>query len=105
VHNHDYPEPLTPGAIYELYVEIWPTSLILPACYRLTLDVQGHDYVYPGAVAAQPGLATPFTGSGPFLHNDTHARPADVDASTVTVHTGPAHPSHLLMPVVKANHG
>jgi predicted acyl esterase len=49
VHTHDHAEPLTPGVVYELDVEIWPTSLIVPEGYRLTLDVQGHDDVHPGA--------------------------------------------------------
>ncbi|MDF2826214.1 MAG: peptidase, partial [Mycobacterium sp.] len=101
VHRHDRPEPLTPERIYELDVEIWPTSLVLPAGYRLSLDVQGHDYVYPGPAGTQPGLPAPFTGSGPFLHNDDGDRPADVYAGTVTVHTGPTHPSHLLVPLIR----
>ncbi|OBB81480.1 hypothetical protein A5760_16490 [Mycobacterium colombiense] len=102
VHRHEQPEPLTPGAVYELDVEIWPTSLALPRGYTLTLDVQGHDYIYPGAAGAQPGLATPFTGSGPFLHNDERDRPADIYTGTVTVHTGPQYQSYLVIPVVSA---
>jgi hypothetical protein len=64
--------------------------------------VQGHDYVYPGAAATQPGLTTPFTGSGPFLHNDDRDRPADIYGGTVTVHSGTDHPAHLLLPVITA---
>lgn len=100
VHRHDRPEPLTPEMIYELDVEVWPTSLILPIGYTLVLDVQGHDYVYPGVAGTQPGLVTPFTGSGPFLHNDDRNRPPTVYAGNVTVHTGPAHQSHLLIPML-----
>jgi len=57
VHRHDRTEPLTPAKVYEVNVEIWPTSVTLPAGYALTLDVQGHDYVYPGAAAMQPSFS------------------------------------------------
>jgi putative CocE/NonD family hydrolase len=103
VHRHDRPAALTLGAVYELDVEIWPTSLILPRGYALTLDVQGHDYVYPGAATAQPGFAAPFTGSGPFLHNDERDRPAEIYAGTVTVHSSADRPSQLLLPVIPAS--
>jgi len=97
VHTHDHAEPLTPGVVYELDVEIWPTSLIVPEGYRLTLDVQGHDDVHPGATPTKPA---PWTGSGPFLHNDADDRPADVFGGTVTLHTGERFDSHLLLPVL-----
>jgi hypothetical protein len=65
--------------------------------------VQGHDYVYPGAATAQPGFAAPFTGSGPFLHNDERDRRAEIYAGTVTVHSSADRPSQLLLPVIPAS--
>lgn len=103
VHPHDRVEPLEPGTVYEVDVEILPTSLNLPAGYTLALDVQAHDYVHPPAVEAakaHPNLQVHFTGSGPFLHNDDATRPDDVYAGTLTLHTGPDHPSHLILPVI-----
>jgi predicted acyl esterase len=103
VHPHDRVEPLKPGTVYEVDVEILPTSLNLPAGYKLTLDVQAHDYVYPPAVEqakAHPNLRVAFTGSGPFLHNDPATRPDDIYAGTVTLHTGPEHASYLIIPVI-----
>jgi len=97
VHTHDHAEPLTPGVVYELDIEIWPTSLVVPEGYSLTLDVQGHDYVYPGAA---PSVYPPWTGSGPFIHNDANDRPVNVFGGTVTLHTGDRHNSHLLLPVI-----
>ena len=85
VHRHDRAEPLNPGTVYELDVEILPTSLVPPAGYTLTLDVQGHDY-----------------GPGSFPHNDPRDRPADVYGGTVTLHTGPEHASCLLLPVIRS---
>ena len=101
VHPHDRADPLTPATVYELDIEILPTSLVLPAGYTLMLDVQAHDYVYPRSVAeAHPNLSMPFTGSGPFLHNDAHDRPDDIYGGTVTLHTGPQHASYLLLPLI-----
>jgi len=97
VHSHERREPLTPGVVYELDVELWPTSLVIPEGYSLVLDVQGHDYLYPGAT---PTMQMPFTGSGPFIHVDANDRPADIFGGTVTLHTGEDHPSHILLPFV-----
>ncbi len=47
-HTHDEVQPLKPGQVYELDVEIWPTSIVVPAGYRIALSVRGRDYVYPG---------------------------------------------------------
>lgn len=103
MHPHDRIEPLEPGTVYEVDVEILPTSLNLSAGYKLTLDVQAHDYVYPPAVEearAHPNLRVAFTGSGPFLHVDPDTRPDDVYAGTVTLHTGPVRASYLTLPVI-----
>ncbi|WP_370105550.1 CocE/NonD family hydrolase [Streptacidiphilus sp. BW17] len=106
VHRHDHAEPLIPGTVYELDVEIWPTSLHLTAGHILTLDIQAHDYVHPGAVAeVRPDLQIPFTGSGPFLHNDPDDRPDDIHQGTLTLHTGGPHASRLLLPVVSVQPG
>jgi predicted acyl esterase len=49
-HPHDRVEPLTPGQVYECDVEILPTSIVLPAGWRLALTVRGKDYEYTGEV-------------------------------------------------------
>ncbi|WP_228559360.1 CocE/NonD family hydrolase [Catenulispora pinisilvae] len=103
LHPHDRVEPLKPGTIYEVDVEILPTSLMLPAGFTLALDVQAHDYVHRPAVEEAEAHANPrtsFTGSGPFLHADPTTRPDEVYAGTVTVHTGPEYASHLILPVI-----
>ncbi len=103
VHPHDKAEPLTPGAIYELDVEILPTSLILPAGYRLVLDVQGHDYYYPHSTDEHGNdisMNTPNTGCGPFLHTEPDDRPREIFGGRIRVHTGGKYPSHVLVPVI-----
>ena len=89
------------GQGYELDVEIWPTSIVVPAGYRLALTVRGRDYEYPGGPGAGLGIfATAFTGCGPFLHNDSRDRPPEIFGKTVTVHGGASRPSHVLLPIV-----
>lgn len=99
-HTHDRIEPLEPGDIYEVDVEIWPTSLIVPAGYRLVLQVRGSDYEWDGPPAFLKQFKNPLRGCGPFLHDDPTTRPADVFNNEVTIHTGTPHPSHLLLPVI-----
>lgn len=103
-HPHDRAEPLVPGEIYELDIEIWPTSIVLPAGYRLALTVRGRDYVYPGATdeIRLTTFKNALTGSGPFLHDDPADRAVESLAGAVTVWTGPAWPSRLLVPVIPA---
>lgn len=101
-HTHDREEPLTPGEVYELDIEIWPTSIVVPAGYRMGLTIRGSDYEYEGELEENK-LATfknQLTGVGPFLHDDPIDRPPDVFGGHVTVHTGPSYPSRLLVPIL-----
>ncbi|MFJ4851757.1 MULTISPECIES: CocE/NonD family hydrolase [unclassified Streptomyces] len=99
-HTHDRVKPLTPGAVVSLDIEIWPTSVVVPAGYRLALTVTGRDFELPGTGPWPQVYGVPMKGHGIFLHNDPDDRPADVFAGTTTLVTGPAHPSHLLLPFV-----
>jgi uncharacterized protein len=92
-HTHDALEPLVPGEVYEIDVEIWPASLALPAGWRLALTLQGVDFQRPGEAGAQ-------RGSGWFLHDDPEDRPPARFHGRHTVHSGPARPAHLLLPVL-----
>ena len=100
-HTHDERQPLTPGRVYELDVEIWPTSIVVPAGHRLALTVRGRDYEHPGGPGA--GLAVlgdVFTGVGPFQHNDPRDRPPEIFGKKVTLHCGPGRQAHVLLPIV-----
>ncbi len=100
-HTHDEQQPLKPGTVYELNVEVWPTCIVIPAGHRLALTVRGRDYEYPGGPAVGLGtLGAVFTGVGPFKHDDPRDRPADVFGGTVTLHCGPSRPAHVLLPVI-----
>lgn len=105
-HPHTSRQPLEPGTTYEVEVEIWPTSLVLPPGYRLAVTVQGHDFEYAGAPAALSNIRGALRGSGPFVHDDPVDRPAhDATRSTagagVTLHTGTDTPSRLLVPFIR----
>jgi predicted acyl esterase len=92
---------LTPGQVYELDVEILPTSIVLPKGWRLGLCVRGRDYEYEGEVGAfgqQFYYAT--RGTGGMTHQDERDRPAAVFDNTVVLHTGGDRASYLLLPIV-----
>src|SRR5262249_38265740 len=52
-----YCQPLKPGAIYEVDLEIWPMGLALPKGWRLTLAIQGNDFERAGATGPLRGVA------------------------------------------------
>jgi uncharacterized protein len=90
-HTHDAVEQLTPGQVYELEVEIWPTSIVVPPGYRLALSIRGKDYEYEGDASK---------GCGPFIHNDPRDRPPELYGGKVTVHCGGQRGAYLLAPVI-----
>jgi len=100
-HPHDRTEPLEPGIVYELDVEIVPTCIVVPAGYRLDLWVRGKDYEYRGPLDEYGQTFYYATkGTGGMTHADPDDRPEDVFGGTVTIHVGPEHESHLLIPVI-----
>jgi predicted acyl esterase len=102
-HTHDEKQPLEPGRVYELDVEIWPTCIVVPPGYRIGLTVRGRDYEYPGGPGPGLGvLGAVFTGVGPFKHDDARDRPPEIFGKNVTLHCGPGRPAHVLLPVIPA---
>lgn len=100
-HAHDEKRPLRPGEIAELDVEIWPTSIVVPAGYRIALTVRGRDYLWQKTTGARlSNFKNELTGCGPFLHDDPRDRPEAVFGGRVTLHLGPRHPSYILLPII-----
>jgi hypothetical protein len=102
-HTHDRVEPLLPGEIYQLDVELWPTSIVVPPGYTIALTVRGKDYEYTGAGEGSHlshFAGSRLRGSGIYLHGDPADRPPGIFGGRTTIHTGPSHPSYLLLPVV-----
>lgn len=100
-HPHDGVEPLMPGAVYEVDVEIWPTCVVVPAGYRIALSIRGKDYQYQGPVSQ---FAKEFHyaggGVGPFKHNDRYDRPAVTFGGKVRLHIDANHSPYMLLPVI-----
>jgi predicted acyl esterase len=98
-HPHQEEEPLTPGDVYALDVEIWPTCIVIPPGHRLGLSVLGRDYDH-GQEGVSSHIGLEMRGAGFWHHTDPRERPAAVYDGTVTVYAGGDRPSHLLVPVI-----
>jgi hypothetical protein len=100
-HTHTRPEPLVPGEVYELDIEIWPTSIVVPAGYHIGLTVRGTDYRYDGELTE---FAKTFhyanRGIGPFSHTDPDDRPTEIFDTGVTLYLGGPTASRLLLPII-----
>jgi predicted acyl esterase len=99
-HSHDRRQPLTPGQVVELDIEIWPTSIVVPAGYRIGLSVRGRDYESAASGGKLSNFKNELRGCGPFLHDDPLDRPADVFGGTTTLHFGAGRASYLLLPII-----
>ena len=100
-HSHDKKQPLIKGKPVELDIEIWPSSIAVPAGYRIGLSVRGKDYEYGGASGGKlSNFKNELTGCGPFLHDDARDRPPAVFHNQVKLHCGPQRAAYVLLPVI-----
>ena len=100
-HTHDRKQPLKPGEVVELDIEIWPTSIVVPAGHRVALTIRGRDYEYGGASGGKlSNFKNELRGCGPFLHDDPRDRPPEVFGGVTTLHFGKGRDGYLLLPVV-----
>ncbi len=102
-HTHRERRPLEPGEVVQLDVELWPTSIVVPAGYTVALSVLGRDYRNDGPDDAKATIASfknRFTGCGPFIHDDPDDRPREVFANVTTLHLGPDRPARVLLPLI-----
>jgi uncharacterized protein len=104
-HTHEEVQPLEPGEVYELDIEIWPTSIVVPQGHRIALTIRGKDYEYSGAgddIELAHFKGSKMRGVAIYTHEDPQHRPADVYGGRTTLHAGPRHPAFLLLPVIPA---
>lgn len=99
-HTHDEQWPLQPGALVELDIEIWPTSIVVPPGYRVGLTVRGKDYEYDGTDARVAHAPYPMKGVGPFTHTDPKDRPPEIFGRRNTLHFGKGKAPYLLLPII-----
>lgn len=83
VHTHEPVSEVTPGEQYLLDIEIWPTSLVIPAGGSLSLTIGGSDTF----------------DTGEWRHTDPDDRASSRFAGWATLHSDPGTPSWLLLPV------
>jgi predicted acyl esterase len=93
-------EPLTPGEVYELDVEIWPTCIVVPTGYRIALTVRGKDYEYPGEGVWLATFVNELKGCGPFLHDDPRDRPPAIFGGKNTLYAGGDRAAYVLLPII-----
>ena len=100
-HAHDQPQPVRPGETVQVDVEIWPTSIVVPAGHRLALSVRGRDYEWQKSTGARlSNFKNELRGCGPFLHDDPRDRPPAIFGGRTTLHSGPGREAYLLVPVI-----
>src|SRR5258708_5840138 len=100
-HSHDEKQLLKKGEVVQLDVELWPTSIVVPAGHRLGLTVRGKDYEWQKSTGARlSNFKNELRGCGPFLHDDPRDRPASIFAGRTTLHFTSEIPNYLLLPVI-----
>jgi len=100
-HTHDEKQPLKKSQVAELDIEIWPTSIVVPAGYRIGLSIRGKDYEYGGASGGRlSNFKNELKGCGPFIHDDPRDRPAAIFNGTTTLHFGRGKAPYLLLPII-----
>ncbi len=100
-HSHDEKQPLKKGEAVPLEIELWPTSIAVPAGHRLALTVRGRDYEWQKSTGAKlSNFKNELRGCGPFLHDDPRDRPASIFGGRTTLHFTTGNPSYLLLPVI-----
>nr|WP_082301195.1 CocE/NonD family hydrolase [Nocardia seriolae] len=83
----EHPTPIVPGQAYKYAIDVWPTSYLVKAGYKIRVEVSSSDL---------PQFApNPNTGD-PFGLN------ANTQVATQTIYHDPDHPSALVLPIIPA---
>jgi putative CocE/NonD family hydrolase len=87
-NSFEMPEPLEPGQVYELTVDLWSTSLVWNKGHRIRIAVSSSNAprFEPNANTGDPH---PLEGKTRVAHN--------------TLHVSAEYPSHILLPVYDAS--
>jgi predicted acyl esterase len=99
-HTHDLRQLLRPGEVVELDIEILPTSIVIPANYRIGLTVRGRDYEHVVSGGKLSNFKNELRGCGPFLHDDPRDRPPELFGGRTTLHAGKDCHPYVLVPIV-----
>lgn len=99
-HKHTSVDPLVPGEVYDLDVEIIPTSVIIPAGYRFGISIRGRDFELPGDGPWPVGLGVTFRGNASHVHDDPDDRDRPEMQGVTTLHNQPEKHPYLMLPVI-----
>lgn len=99
-HTHDEEQRLSPGESVPMDVEIWPTSIVVPAGCRIALTIRGSDYEHIASGGYMSNFKNELKGCGPFLHNDPEDRPDDRYTGFTTVTSKIDDPAYLMLPII-----
>lgn len=90
-HTYDRKEPLIPGRMTEVDVNLWPAAWIVAAGNRLCIEIGG------GERSGMVTFAHP--SAGPFMGGALPMPNGSPPAADVTLHTGPGTESFVVLPV------
>jgi hypothetical protein len=82
------PEPLEPGTVYELRLNLWATANVFLPGHRIRLEVSSSDF---------PRFDRNSNAGGDI----TSETPGQYQTAINGVFHSAAHPSHLILPIIK----
>lgn len=88
LHEHVVRQPMEPGEVYPLSIDIRPYGILFESGTRLRLKVRTTDHGDPN-----PDI----------LSNHAVGLIAGAQHNQVSIHHDPDHPSHLILPITKGN--
>lgn len=77
-------QPVEPGMVYPVDVEIWPTNVVVGVGHKLVLEIASGDTL----------------GAGLFEHNSEVDRPREFLEGQNTLHFGPDHTNWIQLPLI-----
>ena len=90
-HSFDRKEPMTPGIVYAVNVNVWPMAWRLSKGNRLVIEIGGSE---------QKGMVTfAHPAAGPFVHAGSPIPNGVAPAGQVSLHTGAATVSYIRLAV------
>ena len=99
-HSHDEVQPLVPEQPVDLDIELWPTSIVVPAGYRIGVTIRGCDYESVKSGGRMSNFKNELRGCGPFLHNDAQDRGGAQFAGKTTIQAGGGSDGYILLPII-----
>ena len=85
-HPHDSEDKIQPGQIVCLDIPLWPSGIIFELGDSIRLEIKGHEVTLPEFPALDRA-------------------PTNLNRGKHVIHTGPDHPSSIVLSLASQNHG